>query len=234
MKTYEVNALLKPVVRVNDAGSGIIVYSKAGLTLVLTNAHVVEDLIEDPDDLEDTPFVSVDRFKYEKNGKLIGYFRTRAEIVAFDDANDLAMLRLRDKKVQKHVVNLPTDDELSDIGVFDDVYIIGCPLRGSPMPSKGTISAINVEFDNKEYWMTSAPIVWGNSGGGCFKYINDNYVVIGVPTAVDSTMEITEHKIPQAIVPHLNYIVPPYRLRHFVDYVLELLLEEKDELLSDK
>lgn len=230
--------MLKPVVRVNSGGSGLLVYSKDGMTLVLTNAHVLDDAVDDEKKLEDTAFINVDRFKYDERGKLIGFYRVGSEIVAYDKASDLAMLRLRDDEHEKHIVNLPTEAEIAKLCVFDEIYIVGCALGDFPVPSKGLISSMNAEFDKKEYWMTTAPIVLGNSGGGCFKQdAKGKYVLVGVPAAVRVLMENEgdnpEEKMPRDMYPHLNYMVPTYRMLKFINYVKKMLLEHIDDVMEE-
>ena len=240
--TKMLDEMLKPVVRVNNSGSGLLIYSSKGITLVLTNAHVIDDVVDDDKKLDSTPFVDVDRFKYDDKGKLIGFFRVQSEIVAYDRASDLAMLRLRDTAKEESIALLPTKTEINKISVFDEVFIVGCALGDFPVPSKGLISSMNAEFDKKEYWMSSAPLVLGNSGGGCFKKnTKGNYVLVGVPTAVRALFEQpTEGPLPKdvedlplkSIYPHLNYMVPTYRMISFIEYVKDTLLEHVEDMLE--
>jgi S1-C subfamily serine protease len=226
-----IDEMLKPTVRVAQKGSGLVVFSEKGMTLVLTNAHVLEDDVEDDKNLENTPFIDVDRFRFDGRGKLIGFYRVQSEIVAFDRAGDLAMLQLRDELPEKHIVNLIDEKDIAKMSVFDDVFIVGCALSEPPVPTRGMVSSMNAEFDKKEYWMTTAPIVLGNSGGGCFKrHANGKYVLVGVPTAVSAMMEddSKDAEDPENnlknIFPHLNYMVPPYRMLKFVEYVKKALI----------
>lgn len=216
-----INEVLKPVVRVNTA-SGLLVYSKNGINLVLTNAHVVENLVEDETKLADTEYVQVDRFDYDEKGKKLGFFRCDAEIVAYDRRNDLAMLRLRDERTIKTIANLPKNDINEKISLFDEIIVVGCSLSDFPVPTKGIISCLDTNIHGVEYWMTSAPIVEGNSGGGCFIKDKTTYKLIGISTAVCASVE-AETEEPNETFSHLNYIVPPDRMTDFVAYVVNKL-----------
>jgi S1-C subfamily serine protease len=234
--------VLKPIVRVGGRGSGVLVHSEAGLTLVITSAHVVEDDVKDEKKLDETPFIVVDRYKYDEQGKMKGYYRCQSELVAYDRTNDMAILRLRDDDIETNLANLPNDPFIQNLHLFDDVYVAGCSLGGFPVPSKGILSALNAEFDNKEYWMSSAPIIFGNSGGGCFVYdaITGTYRLMGIPTAIlcsteedEDVKEASGGRAKEAI-PHLNYIVPAYRILNFIGYVVDKLKNVKEDLEDDR
>ncbi len=226
MKT-EINEVLKPVVRVNEGGSGLIV-SHLGKTYVLTNAHVVENLVketeDDDDDLKKVPFVSIDQFLYDKVGKLKGIYSVQGRLIAYDDVSDLAMIKLKSKLIKSCQINLPTKEFSKNVSVFDNIYIVGCSLARPAVPSQGIISSLNAEHDGQEYWMTTAPIVTGNSGGGCFKYDieTDKYILVGMPTAV-STYDSSEKDAAPLIIPHINYIIPAQTIIKFMNYVWELI-----------
>lgn len=230
------NGVLKPVVRINERGSGVLVHSEAGLTLVITNAHVVEDDVKDEKKLDETPFIFVDRYSYDNRGKLKGFFRCQSEIVAYDRSNDLAMLRLRDPDIEDSIAQLPTDDFITNLCLFDEVYVVGCSLGGFPVPSKGILSALNGEYENREYWMSSAPVVFGNSGGGAFALdpTTNKFRLMGIPTAIMFLQSDDEHKPQGDLLPHINYIVPAYRVRSFIEYVLEELQPIKKDLEEER
>lgn len=233
MKIDKIEALLRPIVRVTsdeNVGSGVLVYSEDGLTLVLTNAHILNLPKEEEYDLDDTPFVSVDRFKYDDNGRSIGFYRVAGRIVAYDEKNDLAVIKLRDKSFEPNTIQWPNDKFISKLKVFDDLYVVGCPLGENPLPTRGMLTSLNVEFSNREYWMTSAPVVTGNSGGGCFKLDKktNKFILVGIPTAMIAVGDAEDH-----MIPHLNYIVPPHRVKKFITYVLEQLLPQKDDIVDD-
>jgi len=239
-----IDEMLRPTVRVVSSkhnGSGLIVYSEDGLTLVLTNAHIIEEDVNDEENLEDTPFIHVDRYNYDENGKLIGFYRRQSEIVAYDYGNDLAILRMRDKEPERYVAHLPTPEFIKNITVFDEVFVVGCSLGHFPVPSKGILSSMNAELQNREFWMSSAPLVMGNSGGGCFKWDAKlkKYMLVGVPTALayirkgeSETSEGTDDI--KDIIPHLNYVIPPYRISSFVAFVVDKLKNMKADLESDR
>lgn len=222
----EINDVLRPIVRVNVGGSGLLVRADNNQTYVLTNAHVVEELVKSDDedlDLKKVPFIEIDTFICNKYGELEAIYSVQGQLIAYDDINDLAMIKLKNKVKCEHVVKLPTKSFCKKISVFDPILIVGCSLARPAIPSQGIISSLNSEHGGQEYWMTTAPIVTGNSGGGCFKFDEENnqYVLIGMPTAV-STMDTTEEKAPQ-IIPHINYIIPAPKILSFLKYVSQII-----------
>lgn len=225
-----INDALRCVVRVNGAGSGVIIHNETDLMLILTNAHVVEGEVADEKRLDETPFILVDQYTYDGRGRLKGYFRSQAEIVAYDRANDLAVLRMRENELVGTLAHLPKTTFIDDLNIFEQVYVVGCSLGGFPVPSMGILSSLNAEYANKEYWMSTAPVVYGNSGGGCFAYDpkTKHFILIGIPTAIRILGdEAKDDK--DDIITHLNYIIPAYRIEKFIEYVLDKLKNDVED-----
>ena len=145
-----------------SGGSGFIVASDS---LIVTNAHVVED----------AESIEV---------RFFGGERTRAEAIGVDTTRDLAVL-------QVEVGNLPTVQlgSSSGVEVGDEVIAIGNAIGiiGEPTVTAGIVSGLNRSIpleDNKRLVrliQTDAAINPGNSGG---PLVNAAGEVIGINTAI--------------------------------------------------
>lgn len=135
-------------------GSGVVITTKKGVSYVWTAAHVI---------LDETPFGSVEVQGLEIENRVNGvYVRQPANIVAYDEKLDLAVLRLT-KKVKS---NVAWSFDLAKPG--QKVVTIGCPLgRFDDTISQGIVSSGRVLKENFKI-QTSCPIYPGNSGGGVF------------------------------------------------------------------
>jgi S1-C subfamily serine protease len=145
-----------------STGTGVVLTSDGE---ILTNAHVVEDATE----------VRV---------RLFGEIEPRrAEVLAADDPNDLALLRI-DVDGLTPAVFADTDS----IAVGDQVIAIGYALNldGDPSVTSGIISALDRTLLGSDgaldgLLQTDAAISSGNSGG---PLINARAEVVGINTAV--------------------------------------------------
>jgi serine protease Do len=160
-----------------NGGTGSIVQSDG---LVLTNAHVV---IEES---TGRPFPRL--MVYLKPDRVTGDQRRdlsrgiKAQVVAYSQPLDLALLKLDEVKAPLPIVTL-SDSETARIG--DQVVAIGHPEQGGLWTlTTGTISA---EFDHfkgvpgKHVFQTEAGINRGNSGG---PLLNQQGRMVGVNTAI--------------------------------------------------
>ena len=165
-------------------GTGVILTEDG---YIVTNAHVIADG-------QSVLVVLADARQYE------------AELVGFDSAEDLAVLKAVD------AADLPTAvlGDSDECWVGDTVYAIGNPLgvelRGTL--TQGIISAIDrrVTMDGKAMTMlqTTAALNNGNSGG---PLINDRGQVIGI-----NTMKMSGGKTATATVEGLGFAVPTRRV----------------------
>lgn len=218
--------MLYTLVRVRSSkatGSGTIIYSedreKDGRvkSFILTNHHVVEDAIKIEqkwnnllgkyENVEVLDRVNIDVFRYTPDGQENGRVQYDADIVAYEKDEDLALLQLTVGVPMDYVAHiLPKEEPLPR--VFDRVYAVGCSLSHAPLPTAGEITSLNKDIDRKPYWMISAPIVFGNSGGAVFLERPDGYWWIGVPSRVASTGS--------QVIPHMAYIVPLTRIQRWL------------------
>ena len=234
-----------PTVRVRTkkaGGSGTVVYSKEHndevYTYVITNHHVISDSVSiqkkwDPVlkrkvDKEKLDTVYVEFFRYNNYSHTVGSFAVEADIVAYsevDGGQDWALLRVRDKEnTADWVANLFPLNDLDNVHIFDDVYAVGASLGHPPVASKGMITYMDDEIDSFKYWMSSAPTIFGNSGGAVYRWNEDNkqYEYIGIP----SRISIQPMGFSADAITHMGYFIP-------IDRVYKLLEENDYQFIYD-
>jgi S1-C subfamily serine protease len=138
-------------------GSGVIIDKFRGYVFILTAQHVVKDGKEF--------FVTFypDQDTYP------------AELLKLSPDHDLAILQV--KHNHKYVANWHAPFEPL---IFTEVYKIGASLGSlHPRVTNGLVSDVD------EYgFIVSAPVVFGDSGGGIFMEDNGEYVLIGIVKAL--------------------------------------------------
>lgn len=223
--------VLYPSVRVRattSMGSGTLVYCKQQdpvshpdefETLVLTNHHVIEDLIEVKEDWDSTagrkrfrefrePAV-VEFFEFKHHSRVTSKNGKEAEIVAWDDKLDLALLRLGTIAEFGPIAAFASRQQMErGLYAFDTVYCVGCALGEDPVITHGQLSGFNRKIEAQPYIMHTAPSIFGNSGGSL--YLEETRELIGVPA------RIAVSGYSQAIT-HLSYAIPATSIFKFLD-----------------
>ena len=235
-----------PTVRVRAkkaGGSGTVVYSEKHngeyYTYVITNHHVVSNCISlekkwDPVikrkvDKEVLDTVSVEFFRYNNYSHTIGSFAVEADIVAYSEVNggqDWALLRVRDKENKADwVANLFPLKDIENVHIFDQTYAVGASLGHPPVASEGMITYMDDEIEHYKYWMSSAPTIFGNSGGAVYRWSSarKQYEYIGVP----SRISIQPMGFSADAITHMGYFIP-------IDRVYKLLKENSYHFIYDK
>ena len=219
--------MLYPTVRVKTkraTGSGTIFYSddrdepNIFRTFVFTNHHVVRDairiekkwnsLLGRKEDREVTALVTVEVFQYENESKSAGRLTYDAEIVAYEEDEDIAILKLHTTTEMKFVAKLMPQSELRNVRLFQNVFAVGCSLGHPPIASAGMLTSLSDIIERKSYWMMSAPIIFGNSGGAVFIERDGRFFFIGVPSRVASTR--------MGVVEHMAFFIPPTRIHSWL------------------
>jgi S1-C subfamily serine protease len=221
-------SVLYPVVRVRapkGTGSGTIIYSqKVGKnfeTYVLTNHHVIQSAIKvqqkyDSFVGQNTPqetrmTVQVEQFRYPSGSRLEGTFAIAADIVAYSEAQDLALLQLRSETEADYVAKMPNDEYEDDLQLADEVFAVGAALAHAPIITSGRINGMSDEIDDLPYWLSDAQIIFGNSGGSVFH--GGDYTFIGVPSRV-ALAQVGWSVSP---VSHLGWFIPFVTVYDFFD-----------------
>ncbi len=237
--------ILVPCVRVRAGtagGSGTVLYSEPDgeegySTYVLTNHHVVEDLIkvdkkwstllkrDVKTDIFGIP--NVEFFKWRWESRVIGAQSIEADIMTYDADEDLALLRLRSDDKYVAATMYPRNKE-KELRLTMPVMAVGAALGEPPVVTGGFLTQFGREIDNKEYWLQTAPTIYGNSGGAVF--LQDSYEFIGVPARIGVSMA----GFSADAITHLSFIVPVTRVYEFLEaqlfrFIYDNTFSEKSE-----
>ena len=202
---------LYPVVRVSTGyagGSGTLVYSKGKVdkysTYVLTNYHVIAEAVRITDEWDSTlkkkipierrSVVYVEIFKYRNLSVPVGTMKLEAEIVIYNRQEDMALLKLNYDEWIRYVAFLNN----SNYVVMDEAVAVGCSMGLPPLVSVGVITRLNYLDNSLPYDMSSAQIIFGNSGGAMFNAVGD---FIGIPSMV--AMQGWS-----SAIPHMGLFIP--------------------------
>ena len=234
-----------PTVRVRTkkaGGSGTVVYSETYndevYTYVITNHHVISDSVHvdkkwDPVlkrkvDKEILDTVNVEFFRFNNYSHTIGSFAVEADIVAYSEVEggqDWALLRVRDKENKADwVANMFPLDDIENVHIFDECYAVGASLGHPPVASNGMITYMDDEIEHYKYWMSSAPTIFGNSGGAVYRWAasRKQYEYIGIP----SRISIQPMGFSADAITHMGYFIP-------IDRVYKLLEDNDFQFIYD-
>ena len=236
-----------PTVRVRTkkaGGSGTVVYSQKNdkdgeiYTYVITNQHVIADSVHlekkwDPVlkrkvDKEILDTVNVEFFRFNNYSHTIGSFAVEADIVAYSEVEggqDWALLRVRDKENEAdYVANMFPLEDLDNIHIFDETYAVGASLGHPPVASNGMITYMDDEIEHYKYWMSSAPTIFGNSGGAVYRWSGNRkqYEYIVIP----SRISIQPMGFSADAITHMGYFIP-------IDRVYKLLEDNDFQFIYD-
>ena len=215
-----------------SGGSGTVIWSGANAngkyhTYVLTCEHVVDDLIKIEKKWDEIAKVerkmevlgkpSVQIFYYENYSRCKGSSgEHRANIVAYSKDDDIALLELeRYETPIRYVAHLYPRDELDKIHVFDEVYCVGAAMGHEPIATKGIISYMDEIIDGKEYWMSTAQSIFGNSGGAVFRWSKERkrFEFLGMPARITVAM----FGFSADAITHMGFFVPINRIYKFLE-----------------
>lgn len=203
-------------------GSCTIVYSRNKSTYALTNHHVVENCItykEVWDNIlkkevkrEFTEAVEVLFPRLQKDSmNVVGYSTVLADIVAYDAPQDIALLKFRDT-IDYPSVRWYPPEKAKDIPFLVSLACIGAALGQTPIVTFGHLNGKQIEIDNFEYWLSSAPSIFGNSGGGVFLLEDGKWYFIGIP----SRIMVIPLGFSANVVTHMGFFIPPMRIYNFL------------------
>jgi len=222
--------LMLPVVRIQAhgaTGSGTVIYArdKGGVpcAFVLTNHHVVDDLIKVEKrwspllqrdvkaDVRST--AQVHFFLYRWKSRATGGYTVEADIEAYDKDEDLALLKLRfgDEASLPPAATLYPRGQEGKLRVTMPVYCIGAGMGEPPVITGGFLSQFGQEIDNREFWLETAPGIYGNSGGALF--LAETHQFIGVPARINVNVSFMGGDP----ITHLMYSIPITRVYKFLE-----------------
>lgn len=155
-------------------------------TYILTNHHVISGAISITEkwdtDLqknvkkEKRSIVYVEIFKYRDLSTPVGTLKVEAEIVLYNEDEDVALIRLRSEDQVKDVATLSQ----ANYNVMDETVAVGCSLGWPPLPTGGVVTRKNFQVNSLPFHMSSSSIIYGNSGGAMFLAATGE--LIGIPS----------------------------------------------------
>lgn len=261
--------MLYPACRVSTGsvgGSGTLLYSEdrggGCQSYVLTNHHVISAGIEVREEWssllqadrksELLEFVEVEVFRYAAGSRQDVTDSYRAEIVAHNKRHDLALVKLQTDRKLPFVARMLPESEDKTVTIFEPIWAIGCSLGHPPVQTAGHINYLDDVIDRKFYWMGSADIIYGNSGGAVFlrrRMSSDSNVAMELSGALTCLLEGARQKeveqvaediyyfigVPSRVsvtwgqaITHMGYFVPIPRVRKWLkDEELLFLLDKK-------
>lgn len=207
--------LLYPVVRVfaegaagTSAGSGTIIYSRGDpknegefFTFVLTNHHVIDGLIKLKESWDSVlkknrrqefmKRAKVEIFDYVRMSNMDASKRYTAEVIAYSQPQDLAVLKLDSPREVEFVAPLLPKDKIKDLKLYMEIEVSGCSMAHEPFSNPGRLTFLNEDIENKKYFMINGASIFGNSGGALFLADESNMPehygsLIGVPSRISS------------------------------------------------
>lgn len=224
--------VLYPIVRVHAegaTGSGTVLYS--GLipgkedqyeTYVLTNNHVIEgavkiekrwnSLLKREVQTDLLGEVGIEVFNFEYGSWEAGRTGYQAEIVAYAKEMDLALLRVKSIKKFDYVATLfPRGKEKEGLKMFMPLFAVGCGLGHPPLVTYGLLTGFNDIIDNFPYYLSSAPTIFGNSGGAVF--LAETMEFVGVP----SRISVSFSGYSSSPITHMSFFIPITSVYKFID-----------------
>jgi S1-C subfamily serine protease len=168
----------------NGSGSGTVFDTHGGYSVIITARHVIEDAKK----------IRVRFYPSEAE--------YTAVITKIYEQGDLAFLMV--KHVHEYVANHGRPFELQ---VFMKTYKIGSAL-GSFMPraTEGIVSEVDTDYN---YFITSSPVIYGDSGGGIYVEDGGKFVLVGVTVA----LPLAQGHFP---VYHIGYVIDMFALQDFL------------------
>ena len=216
--------LVGPVVQISGdstVGSGVLLESTpitgsdSWKTNLLTSWHVVRDIYQAPDQLDEPIEIKI----YREDGSTL---LEPATLLAYDAELDVALLELDTAEPVACGARLPSRERLGAVQVFDQVYAVGCPLGNDPIPTAGEIASTHHRVDGADYWMISAPTYIGNSGGGIFDA--ETHELLGIFSKI-----YTHGNLRSTIVPHMGLVTPLPTIYDWFESVGYLELAQRAE-----
>jgi S1-C subfamily serine protease len=189
-------------------------------TYALTNHHVVAGAIRvekkfDPIKGKEVTrdyreLVQIESFAYKNRSTITARTTADAEIMAYHEKRDIALLRLKTNQKFDYVAELLPRDDAKDLHIFDKLFIVGCGLGQPPFPTSGMLTGKDVQIDYYPYWQTSAPSIYGNSGGAVFRA--ETLQFMGIP----SRISVDGNMFSRDAITHIGYFCPPQEIHRFL------------------
>lgn len=245
--TQQHEEMLYPTVLVttgsgSGSGSGTVIYSEMRdgewESFVLTNHHVVNNAISiqkifDPTEQETKEVemrrpVKVDIYEYNDYSTAIGTTGRTGNIVAYDKLRDLALIQIDDKERPIEFVGKLYPEDVDGPWIFQQTFAVGSGLGAPPFPTEGLLAGYGKDRDGRALYLSSSPIIFGNSGGSLWVKSERGYELIGVPSMVSAYGWGN-------VVTHMGWSRPISEIRIFLrENDFGYLLGDKPEIEEDE
>jgi S1-C subfamily serine protease len=160
--------------------------------------HVIRDILEERADKEDLTQEEVAAVFTHADGIEVD---ATARMIAWDIPTDLALLELTSDYDLRNVARLAPRNRNQELGVFANIYTVGCPLGTAAQATSGEITRTAWEVDGEDYWMVSSPAYFGNSGGGVFHA--DTLELVGIFAKI-----YTHGSYRPQVITHMGLAIP--------------------------
>jgi len=211
-ESIDIQKILNSSVIVNalfSGGSGTVIKLTNENMYILTCHHVIDMVLIWQEEIPELK-VKVGYIRTDKYGETIGKTYYTAEIVKYDEDNDMALLKV--KLIDENLTEVSIAEIEPEKG--DAVYSVGNPLGMIRTLSKGILA-------NKEegFYICDNTTTYGNSGGGLF---NDKGELIGVPSNVTGYYFKTDENEEETFVPEtsLGYSRNLKTIKEFLEGVI--------------
>ena len=124
----------------------------------------------------------------------------------------MAILKVIKSKAIYDTTPLWTKENIDDLNILTPIGVIGAALGNEPVVTEGKINGMGIPIDNYEYWLSTAPSIFGNSGGGVFAPQNDHWAFIGIPSRISVMGGFVATPIT-----HLGYFIPIPRIYEWLE-----------------
>lgn len=230
---------LYPAVRVlaqsaegSGIGSGVVVYSQGGKSYILTNHHVISNLIKIETEWDavagrnlkkETRLPAfVEFFQYSNWSRVDGTRQQKARIVGWSEETDLALLEI--DQAHDHIAQIATAEEYEEcLYTRDEILTVGCGLGVIPFATDGTLaSKEHYDIGGKPYLMCTAPSIFGNSGGPVFSYHLEK--IIGLTARIS----INILGWSASAVTHMGWAIPASTIHDFLrEQIYDFIVDPK-------
>jgi S1-C subfamily serine protease len=200
-------AMISPTIQITGeetVGSGVLVHERVEggnhELFALTAYHVIRNILSEGSEATELRVVL-----YGEAGAV----ETQASLLAHDEENDLALLRIVSDRPAPALARFVSPERLASLRVFTPVYTVGCPLGNDPIPTFGEIASTRSVVQGQEYWMVNAPAYFGNSGGGIF--LASTRELTGLYSKI-----YTHGRGRPTVISHMGLVTPLDQIRAFL------------------
>ncbi|GEM_PF-3610027 len=132
------------------------------------------------------------------------------EVVLYSENKGFALIHFESFE-QLSAVKIANDSAVENLPIYSKIFTIGSPLGLTLVKTNGELQVKNIQGD-KEFWMTTANVYGGNSGGGV--YYSSSGELIGVIQSCGVQAINAEIALP---VSHISFFTPTIGLREWLN-----------------